>query len=68
MITLVAATGGFLFGYDLSIISGALIFLEKHFELDSTGTGFAVSSAILGSIAGPLPKTRPGLVSRRQTR
>ena len=54
MITLVAATGGFLFGYDLSIISGALIFLEKHFDLDSTGTGFAVSSAILGSIAGPL--------------
>jgi sugar porter (SP) family MFS transporter len=54
MITLVAATGGFLFGYDLSIISGALIFLEEHFQLDSTGTGFAVSSAILGSIAGPL--------------
>jgi sugar porter (SP) family MFS transporter len=54
MIALVAATGGFLFGYDLSIISGALIFLEKHFQLDSSGTGFAVSSAILGSIAGPL--------------
>jgi len=54
MIALVAATGGFLFGYDLSIISGALIFLEEHFQLDSSGTGFAMSSAILGSIAGPL--------------
>ena len=54
MISLVAATGGFLFGYDLSIISGALIFLEAHFQLDSTAKGFAVSSAILGSIAGPL--------------
>jgi sugar porter (SP) family MFS transporter len=53
-IALVAATGGFLFGYDLSIISGALIFLETHFELDSTAKGFAMSSAILGSIAGPL--------------
>lgn len=33
MIALVAATGGFLFGYDLSIISGELILLEQHFEL-----------------------------------
>lgn len=54
MIALVAATGGFLFGYDLSVISGALIFLKDQFHLDSAGEGFAVSSAILGSIAGPL--------------
>jgi len=54
LISFVAATGGFLFGYDLSIISGALIFLESHFELDSAAKGAAVSSAIFGSIAGPL--------------
>lgn len=54
LISFVAATGGFLFGYDLSIISGALIFLEKYFELDATTKGTAVSSAIFGSIAGPL--------------
>lgn len=54
LISLVAATGGFLFGYDLSIISGALNFLETHFDLDATAKGAAVSSAILGSIAGPL--------------
>ena len=54
LISFVAATGGFLFGYDLSIISGALIFLETHFELDAVAKGTAVSSAILGSIAGPL--------------
>ena len=54
LISFVAATGGFLFGYDLSIISGALIFLEGHFELDAVAKGTAVSSAILGSIAGPL--------------
>lgn len=54
LISFVAATGGFLFGYDLSIISGALIFLETHFELDATSKGTAVSSAILGSIAGPI--------------
>ena len=54
LIALVAAAGGFLFGYDLSIISGALIFLEKHFELDAAAKGLAVSSAIFGSILGPL--------------
>lgn len=54
LIALIAATGGFLFGYDLSIISGALFFLEGHFELDSAGKGIAMSSAILGSIVGPL--------------
>lgn len=54
LVSFVAATGGFLFGYDLSIISGALIFLEEYFELDATSKGTAVSSAIFGSIAGPL--------------
>ncbi|MFK7848922.1 MAG: sugar porter family MFS transporter [Rhodothermales bacterium] len=54
LVAFIAATGGFLFGYDLSIISGALPFLETHFELSASGKGGAVSSAILGSIAGPL--------------
>lgn len=54
LIALVAATGGFLFGYDLSIISGAMIFLEQEFQLESTGKGIAMSSAILGSILGPV--------------
>lgn len=54
LVALVAATGGFLFGYDLSIISGALPFLETHFELSASAKGTAVSSAIFGSIAGPL--------------
>jgi sugar porter (SP) family MFS transporter len=54
LIALVAGTGGFLFGYDLSIISGALIFVEESFQLDSAGKGIAMSSAILGCIVGPL--------------
>jgi sugar porter (SP) family MFS transporter len=53
-IVLVAAIGGFLFGYDLVVIAGALPFLEHHFHLSATMKGFAVSSAILGAIAGPL--------------
>jgi len=49
----VAALGGFLFGYDLVIISGAQIFLKQQFALSPGQFGFAVSSAILGCIAGP---------------
>ena len=47
-LAVVAALGGFLFGYDISIISGALIFLEKEFQLTAFQTGFAVSSAAIG--------------------
>jgi len=50
----VAALGGFLFGYDISIISGALIFLKKEFGLSPYQEGFAVSSAAIGCILGPI--------------
>ncbi|MGN6493718.1 MAG: sugar porter family MFS transporter [Agriterribacter sp.] len=53
-VTLVASVGGFLFGFDLVIIAGALPFLERDFQLTPALKGFAVSSAILGAIAGPL--------------
>lgn len=53
-ISFVAALGGFLFGYDLVVISGAVIFLKKQFALTAAGLGFATASAILGCIAGPL--------------
>jgi sugar porter (SP) family MFS transporter len=54
LVSLVAAVGGFLFGYDLSIISGSIIFLEKVFELDPNMKGFVVSSAVFGCIIGPV--------------
>jgi sugar porter (SP) family MFS transporter len=54
LVALVAAAGGFLFGFDLSIASGALPFLKEQFGLDAAGEGLAMSSAIFGSIAGPL--------------
>ena len=54
MISAIAAMGGFLFGYDLDVIIGALIFLQKQFLLDPKQTGFAVSCASIGCIIGPL--------------
>lgn len=53
-IVLVASIGGFLFGFDLVVIAGALPFLEIDFNLTPALKGFAVSSAILGSLTGPL--------------
>jgi sugar porter (SP) family MFS transporter len=53
-VTLVAALGGFLFGYDLSLISGAIIFLKQEFTLTPYWVGVVTGSAILGCPFGPL--------------
>jgi len=51
---LVATVGGFLFGYDTLIISGAVIFLRDHFNLTPAAIGFAGSSIVIGSLIGTL--------------
>ena len=52
-LSFVAAIGGFLFGFDLVIISGVQLFLRDQFSLTPAQFGFATSSAILGCILGP---------------
>ncbi len=53
-IAAVAATGGFLFGYDTAVVNGTVGALERHFSADPGRLGFAVASALLGSAAGAL--------------
>ena len=53
-VTSVAAIGGFLFGYDTAVISGAIGFLESHFELSPLQKGWAGASAIIGCIPGAM--------------
>jgi len=53
-ITAIGALGGFLFGYDTAVISGAIGFMETKFSLTPSLKGWAVSSAILGCIIGAL--------------
>lgn len=53
-ITAIGALGGFLFGYDTAVISGAIGFMETKFSLTPSLKGWAVSSAILGCIVGAL--------------
>jgi SP family arabinose:H+ symporter-like MFS transporter len=48
-----ASVGGFLFGYDLSLIGAANIFLKEQFHLSAEGLGFTTASAALGCVFGP---------------
>ena len=52
LVTIVAALGGLLFGYDTAVIAGAIGFLQTHFNLDATMKGWAASSALLGCVVG----------------
>lgn len=54
LVVLVAATGGFLFGYDTAVINGANQFLKAHFQLNEVQEGLAGASAILGCIPGAM--------------
>ena len=53
LIALIAAAGGFLFGYDLAIIAGANFILKEQFALSEAAFGFITTSALLGCIPGP---------------
>ncbi|MEX2116729.1 MAG: MFS transporter, partial [Bacteroidota bacterium] len=51
-ISAVAALGGFLFGYDTAVISGAIGPLRTFFGLDAVEMGWAAASGLLGCILG----------------
>ncbi len=52
MLSIAAAVGGFLFGFDSSVINGAVDAVEGQFKLSSFVTGFVVAIALLGCAAG----------------
>ncbi|MGF1460693.1 MAG: sugar porter family MFS transporter [Leptolyngbyaceae cyanobacterium] len=52
LIAAAAALGGFLFGFDTSVINGAVVALSGAFGANSFMTGLAVSLALLGSALG----------------
>ncbi len=53
-IAVVAALGGFLFGYDSAVINGAVEPVQRQFGVASGPLGFAVASALLGAAAGAM--------------
>jgi len=52
LISLVAALGGLLFGFDTAIISGTIPFIQPYFDLSEIGLGWVVGSLIIGCIIG----------------
>ncbi|HAH24409.1 MAG TPA: arabinose-proton symporter [Prolixibacteraceae bacterium] len=52
LISIVAALGGLLFGFDTAVISGTINFIQPYFGLSEAGLGWTVSSLLFGSMAG----------------
>lgn len=52
LISLVAAVGGLLFGFDIAVIAGAIPFIKRYFALSAAELGWAVSAVALGCMLG----------------
>jgi sugar porter (SP) family MFS transporter len=52
--SIVAALGGFLFGFDTAVISGVEKSIQVLWSLDDFSHGFTVASALIGTVIGSL--------------
>lgn len=69
-IALIAAIGGFLFGYDTGVIGGALLFMQKDLGLETPGMReLTVAILLLGAVTGALiAGWSAEKISRRRTK
>jgi sugar porter (SP) family MFS transporter len=69
-VAIIAAIGGFLFGYDTGVIGGALLFMQKDLKLTSHAQQqLTVAILLLGAIAGALISGwLADRISRRRTK
>ncbi|AXY77997.1 MFS transporter [Paraflavitalea soli] len=51
-LSFISALGGYLFGFDFAVISGALPFLKEQFSFNEYWEGFATASLALGCVIG----------------
>ena len=68
---LVAALGGFLFGFDTIVINGAEQDIQRLWDLSGTMHGWVVSSALWGTVVGALAggwQNRPSRMRHETTR
>ena len=52
LVSVVAALGGLLFGFDTAVISGTINFIQPYFGLSEVGLGWTVSSLLFGCMIG----------------
>ncbi|MEX6689286.1 sugar porter family MFS transporter [Danxiaibacter flavus] len=57
--SIVVALGGFLFGFDTAVISGAEESIQQYWHLSAFEHGFTVSIALIGTIIGALTGSIP---------
>ncbi|MCH9643374.1 MAG: sugar porter family MFS transporter [Gammaproteobacteria bacterium] len=53
-VSLLVGVGGILYGYDIGVVSGALLFIHKSIPMTSTQTGLTVGAVLAGSLVGTL--------------
>jgi len=58
-VSLIAALGGFLFGFETAVISGAEKTIQKLWSLNSFWQGFTVASSLFGTMVGSLIAAEP---------
>ena len=58
-VSLIAALGGFLFGFETAVISGAELIIQKLWALESTMQGFTVASSLAGTVIGSIIASVP---------
>ncbi len=57
--TLIAALGGFLFGFETAVISGAEKTIQKLWSLSDFMLGFTVAASLIGTVIGSMIAGRP---------
>ena len=58
-IALIAALGGFLFGFETAVISGAEKTIQQLWSLNSFWQGFTVAASLIGTVLGSLVAGNP---------
>lgn len=54
VIAAIAATGGLLFGFDTGVISGAIPFFQKAFEIDNSWVEIITTAGLVGAVIGAM--------------
>jgi sugar porter (SP) family MFS transporter len=54
LVGIAAASVGIIYGYDLSNIAGAMLFIPKEFDLDTAGVQWITTMVVIGEIAGAI--------------